>query len=218
MEMVVEKAVGSHAPLQYHVWSVHGIECEEAAVEFATLVFEHPHRYLYACPAYLLDTPSLHFCKRIHASHDNAAHPLAHYQVCTWRRFAMVCTRLKADVYGGRRYQVAVFLPYRGKGVHFRMPLAAPYVVALAYNSVFTHNHCPHHRIGTGAQKSVLSQLYTPAHIHLVFSLVVHMLYFSFINAKIMQAERNETCFRLPRRSLSYAKIMQMKRNEDKLH
>ncbi len=29
-----------------------------------------------------------------------------------------------------------------------------------------------------------------------------------------MQAERNETCFKLPRRSLSYTKIMQAKRNE----
>ena len=35
-----------------------------------------------------------------------------------------------------------------------------------------------------------------------------------YLNAKIMQTERNKACFKLPRCSLSYAKIMQVECNQ----
>ena len=36
---------------------------------------------------------------------------------------------------------------------------------------------------------------------------------FAKVYAKIVQTERNETCFRLPRCRLSYAKVVQTERN-----
>ena len=43
LAVVVEKGVGGLRPLQYDVRSAFFVERDEAAVQFATLLFEHTH-------------------------------------------------------------------------------------------------------------------------------------------------------------------------------
>ena len=169
LAVVVEERVGGLCPLQYDVRASLLVERDEAAVQLATLLFEHTHRHLYAGVAQLLYATTLHGSERVDAAHDAAAHTFLYNKVGAGRRLAIVGAWLQADVYRGAGEQRFVLGSHRSEGVHLSVSFAAAYMVSLADDaSVGCNNHGAHHRVGLGVLASVGSELEAAAHIKLV--------------------------------------------------
>ena len=72
MSTIVDKTIGSLCPLQDNVRAMLGMIGEETTVQPLALLFQNTHSHLNACLANLCDTPTLHFSKRVDATHDNS--------------------------------------------------------------------------------------------------------------------------------------------------
>ena len=167
--VVVEKGVGGLRPLQYDVRSALFVERDEAAVQFATFLFEHTHRHLDAGIAQLLYATTLHGCERVDAAHDAAAYTFPYNKVGAWRRLAVVGAWLQTDVYRSFAEQPLVLGAHRCERVHLGMSFAAAHVVAFADDaSVGSHYNSTHHGVGLSILSSVGSELKAAAHVKLV--------------------------------------------------
>ena len=72
LTLIVDETIGSLRPLQDDVRAMLGMKGEETTVQPLALLFQNTHSHLNACLANLCDTPTLHFSKRVDATHDNS--------------------------------------------------------------------------------------------------------------------------------------------------
>ena len=145
------------------------MEGEEAAVQFAALVFEHAYFHFDASLLQLTDASTLHLSKLVDTAHHHASHTFLDNKVGTGGRLAVVRAGFQAHIDGSLRQQGLILRLHGSKGVHLGMSLATAHMIALADNpSVGTHNHCPHHRVRLRILLSVPGQLNTASHIFLV--------------------------------------------------
>ena len=168
--MVVDEAVGCLCPFQDDIGSFLSMECKKTAVEPLAFLFEHTHRYLDAGVADFLDTAPLYLGKGIDGANHHTPDTFLDNQIGAGRCLAIVGAGFQTHVDGRLRQQGLILWSYRGKGIYLSMSLAATYMIALADDSaVGTHNHRTHHRIRLRVLLPVLCQLYTTAHVFLVF-------------------------------------------------
>ena len=91
--IIIQKAIRRLRPFQDDVWSLMGIEGDEALVQFETFCLQNTHRYFDSCLTNLLDSPTLHLGKRIHAAADTSPYTFSYDKVGTRRRLAIMRTR-----------------------------------------------------------------------------------------------------------------------------
>ena len=88
--VVVDEGVCRLCPFQQYVRALVGVERDESAVEAQTVCLEHTHRDVDASVAQTGNAAALHLSKGVYASHHDTLHALAHDEVGTWRRLAVV--------------------------------------------------------------------------------------------------------------------------------
>ena len=91
--IIIQKAIRRLRPFQDDVWSLMGIEGDETLVQFEAFRLQNTHRYLDSSLANLLDSPTLHLGKRIHAATDTSPYTLSYDKVGARRRLAIMRTR-----------------------------------------------------------------------------------------------------------------------------
>ena len=168
MIVVVKEPVGRLCPLEQDVGPVLCVDGHEPAVQSLTLVFEHTHRHLYARLAQLGYAASVDLGKRIDAAHDHATHAFPHDEVGTWRRLAVMRTRLQTNIHRASAEQRLITRTHRRKGVDLGMALATTHMVALAYYPSVTNDDGTDHGVGLGILTATVGKLKAATHIHLV--------------------------------------------------
>ena len=99
--IIIQKAIRRLRPFQDDVWSLMGIEGDEALVQFETFRLQDAYSYLDSCFANLLDSPTLHLGERIHAATDTSPDTFSYDKVGTRRRLAIMRTGFETHVDGG---------------------------------------------------------------------------------------------------------------------
>lgn len=165
---VADVAVGTLSPLEQNVGAPEGVEGDETAVELLTFLAKHTHRHPNAGVEQLADAASAHFGEGIDAAHHDTGHALPDDEVGAGRGASIVRAGFQTHVEGGRGEQWLVGRPHRGKTVDFGMTFATAHVVALADDSLSTHEHGADHRIGLGIAAPSARQLKAAAHEALV--------------------------------------------------
>ena len=167
--IIIQKTIRRLRPFQDDVWSLMGIEGDETLVLFEAFRLQNAYRYLDSCLSNLLDSPTLHLGKGIHAAADTSPYTFPDDQVGTRRRLAIMRTWFETHVDGGFLQQMLIFGLHRSKGIDLSVPLATSYMIALADDSaLFAHDDSAHHRIRLRILPTVLRQLQAAAHEHFV--------------------------------------------------
>ena len=96
--IIIQKTIRSLRPFQDDVWSLMGIEGDEALVQFEAFRLQNTHRYLDACLTNLPDPTTLHLGERIHAATDTSPYTFSYDKVGTRRRLAIMRTGFETHI------------------------------------------------------------------------------------------------------------------------
>ena len=99
--LIIQETIRSLRPFLNDVWSLMGIEGDEALVQFETFRLQDAYSYLDSCLSNLLDSPTLHLGKRIYATADTSPYTFSYDKVSTRRRLAIMRTRFETHIDGG---------------------------------------------------------------------------------------------------------------------
>ena len=135
------------------------VECEEPAVQPLAFFLQHTNGHFYACLPDNGNAAALNLGKGVNASHYYPSYPFPDYQFSAGWCLAVMGTGFQTDVHCSFLQQRLILRTHTGKGVHFSMPFAATYMIALSDNPSVSYNDSSHHGVGACSLNSVCCKL-----------------------------------------------------------
>ena len=152
-------------PFQRDKWAFQSMESHESFIQIFAFFLQHSHRHFYARISQFLDAATLHFCKRVHASHHASFQSFADNQIGARWSLSIMGTRFQTHINRSIFQQMLIFFLHRSQSIHLRMSFSASHVIPFSNDSPLTNNNSPHHRVGLCILLSVASQLNATVHI-----------------------------------------------------